>query len=202
MPPYDPILSTETDPDQPLKSSLAKRWTDNPIAMGEGASGAPLIRAGWHPYNKVNVGDANDGKYYDFTINGSIGDVVTPTFEDGYDYLINWEGVSFSTGAFSIQGVSISAILSAANTYSGSLEILMPTRLNYPKYGFLQNRQDGAGYTTGMKALDSAAAVPFMGYFGFSNFASALTSVAIGPSSGVHDAGRYYLSRRRNYITG
>lgn len=36
MPIYDQILSTETDPDQPLKSSLAKRWSDNFLAALEG----------------------------------------------------------------------------------------------------------------------------------------------------------------------
>ena len=36
MPVYDTILDAETDPDQPLKSSLAKRWSNNFLAALEG----------------------------------------------------------------------------------------------------------------------------------------------------------------------
>ncbi len=37
---YTTILGVETDPGKPVKSDLAKRWTDNPIAMFEGDASA------------------------------------------------------------------------------------------------------------------------------------------------------------------
>lgn len=37
------ILDTQLDPDAPLTSSLAYAWRDNPVAIVEGASGAPKI---------------------------------------------------------------------------------------------------------------------------------------------------------------
>ena len=40
---YNPILATETDPDAPLRSSLFKRMVANPIALAEGAPGAPKV---------------------------------------------------------------------------------------------------------------------------------------------------------------
>lgn len=40
---YISITETETDPDAPLTSALAKKWRDNPIAIAEGASGAPKV---------------------------------------------------------------------------------------------------------------------------------------------------------------
>lgn len=61
---------------------------DNPAAMAEAATGAPAIFAGWHPVDKVTVGDGKTGLIYDFTNNGTVAEVVTPAFEDGYEYKI------------------------------------------------------------------------------------------------------------------
>lgn len=41
---YTPIIGTETDPDAPLTSSLAKRWSDNWIAGFEGQANAPKLQ--------------------------------------------------------------------------------------------------------------------------------------------------------------
>lgn len=38
------ITDTQVDPDAPLTSQLAYAWRDNPIAIAEGAAGAPLIQ--------------------------------------------------------------------------------------------------------------------------------------------------------------
>jgi hypothetical protein len=40
---YTAVISTETDPGKPVKSDLMKRVVDNPIAISEGAAGAPRI---------------------------------------------------------------------------------------------------------------------------------------------------------------
>lgn len=40
---YNIINDTETDPEAPLRSSLFKRMVANPIAIAEGAGGAPRI---------------------------------------------------------------------------------------------------------------------------------------------------------------
>lgn len=46
---YTPISDIEVDPDAPIPSLLGYRWRDNPIAMFEGASGAPRILADAFP---------------------------------------------------------------------------------------------------------------------------------------------------------
>ena len=46
---YTQINDTEIDPDAPIPSLLGYRWRDNPIAMFEGASGAPRIQADAFP---------------------------------------------------------------------------------------------------------------------------------------------------------
>ena len=40
---YITITDAETDPSAPLTSELAKKWRDNPIAITEGATGAPRV---------------------------------------------------------------------------------------------------------------------------------------------------------------
>lgn len=44
MPEYQEILDTEVQPEAPLTSSLGVRFRDNPIALANGASGAPRIQ--------------------------------------------------------------------------------------------------------------------------------------------------------------
>lgn len=41
---YLPINPTEIEPEAPLTSSLAARWSNNPVAIAEGAPGAPRIQ--------------------------------------------------------------------------------------------------------------------------------------------------------------
>lgn len=83
---YTAITEAETNPEAPLTSVLAKRFRDNPIAISEGATSSPITRAGWHPYNKITVGDANTGVIYSFPTNGTLATITSPDFEDGYDY--------------------------------------------------------------------------------------------------------------------
>jgi hypothetical protein len=40
---YVQILDTQIEPDAPLTSTLAAQWRDNPIAIAEGAIGAPKV---------------------------------------------------------------------------------------------------------------------------------------------------------------
>lgn len=43
---YRTITDAEVDPDAPLTSSLGYAWRDNPIAIAEGATGAPRVQDG------------------------------------------------------------------------------------------------------------------------------------------------------------
>lgn len=67
---------------------------DNPIAIAEGAAGAPYAAAGWHPYNGVTVGDGATGTIYDFAIDGSVASIETPNFVDGYEYMITFDSLA------------------------------------------------------------------------------------------------------------
>jgi hypothetical protein len=80
-------------------STVVTALRDNPAAMAEQAAGAPVIFSGWHPYNKVSVGDGETGLIYDFAVNGLQANVVTPDFEDGYEYRIVCRDLSHSSGS-------------------------------------------------------------------------------------------------------
>lgn len=72
---------------------------DNPIAMAEAASGAPINAAGWHPVDKVTVGDGKDGKIYDSDINGTVASIITSDFVDGYEYMLFGSSLSHNSGS-------------------------------------------------------------------------------------------------------
>lgn len=118
-------IDTETDPDAPLLSSLGKRWDNNVIAAFEGAFSAPLSAAAWHPYNGTTVGGGNDGLIYDNAVDGNVGTVETPYFEDGYEYrLLCLEVSASATGAwrvdlYPVSDASWSAATASVNLTSG-----------------------------------------------------------------------------------
>ncbi len=98
-------MSTWTDISNPSvavggipSSATVTALRDNPVAIAGAASGAPVVFAGWHPYNKVTVGDSADGLIYDAAVNGVVADVVTPDFEDGYEYRLTAADLSHNNG--------------------------------------------------------------------------------------------------------
>lgn len=69
-------------------STTVTALRDNPAALAETSSGAPVVQAGWHPYNKVTIGDGLTGLIYDYATNGTVANVTSPDFTDGYEYRI------------------------------------------------------------------------------------------------------------------
>lgn len=175
---------------------------DNPLAISEGTSGSPVNSTGWHPVNMVLVGDGSMGRFYDFATDGALATITTPTFVDGYDYLVRWVGASPGGGTpqFNINGVAVTGNIGAAASVTGLLEILAPTLLDWPKVGRLHVRQSAGSDSVAPQS--AAAATPFNGDFSFGAMGSALTSVSFTFSAQNHDAGQYYLYRRRNFMFG
>lgn len=69
-------------------SSTVTALRDNPVAVADASSGAPVVFAGWHPVDKVSVGDGKDGLIYDHAVTGTVASVITPDFVDGYEYRV------------------------------------------------------------------------------------------------------------------
>lgn len=85
---YQYLEDSDLDPGSPGNTSLFSRLARNPDAIAKGEPGAPVVVAGWHPYDMVEVGDGNDGAFYDAAVDGSVTTVYSPSFETGYEYAI------------------------------------------------------------------------------------------------------------------
>lgn len=79
--------------DKPILGSTGMALRDNVAAAAEAATGAPVVVAGWHPYDMVKIGDGNDGVFYDFAVDGTVASIATPNFADGYEYAVMLEGL-------------------------------------------------------------------------------------------------------------
>jgi hypothetical protein len=118
---YNAIAATRTDPNAPIDSALMKDLAGNPLAIAEGDSTAPVNQAFWHPYNKVTVGDANDGKIYDFAVNGLVASIETPVFDAGYDYRLRWNSIRHNNGAVADFRLELRRQTSATYNPAGAL---------------------------------------------------------------------------------
>lgn len=83
---------------QPATQELFRALRDNPGAIAESATGAPVNQSLWHPYNLADVGGGNTGAFWSFANQGALANVTTPTFSDGYEYMIFGSGLSPSFG--------------------------------------------------------------------------------------------------------
>lgn len=196
------LLDTFTSAAKGLVPASGGGTTNFLRADGTWTAPASGFETAWHPYNMTAPGDGSTGVIYDFATNGAQAS-VTATFADGYDYLIRLVGVSHPSGtarALLVEGVQISAIVTSANSLTGTIEILAPTLPNLPKWAMV-NLRSVAG-STGIAPFATAAATPYLGAFNFSAFTSGLASVEIRYNGANFDAGAIYLYRRRNYMFG
>lgn len=195
---YNAILDTQCDPDAPLTSFLAYAWRDNPIAISEGSTDAPVMAVGWHPYDMVTVGDGSTGKFYDFAVDGSNALIETPDFVDGYEYAIRFDAFVPVSGAVNVQAfaaassswVTASSFTSNSSAYDGLAAFYFPRLDAYSHAGqWLVPLSSGTPLTTGA--------------FSFSSGSSTKISKArVQTTSGTTTGGTLHLLRRREYITG
>jgi len=132
---YTTITELETDPGAPLTSELLKKSRDNPIAMAEGNSSAPVLASAWHPYNKVTNGDANTGRFYNFATDGAVASVTSPTFVDGYEYQVAVSNLRHSSGAAADFQINLYRETSAA--YAGAISVITGTTAGNGVYGHI-----------------------------------------------------------------
>jgi hypothetical protein len=184
-------------------SATVTALRDNPIAIAEASSGAPVIAAAWHPYDKVTVGDSATGLLYNSAVNGTVSSVVTPNFEDGWEYRLVIMGLSHnnvSTQKFELEnyGESAGSYLDAwssavaynsAQTWDLDVEFFTPRISRNAHYFRI------TGQVSGTTLLADTG-----GFFGGGT--DKLLKVRISFTNGAStDAGKIYLLRRREYIS-
>lgn len=92
---------------------------DNPIAIAEGAVTAPVVAAGWHPYNSTIYGTGT-GVIYDYAVDGALAPIETPLFEDGYEYAIAMDGTTPNNAGY----LNISFYRATSAAYSAVTSII------------------------------------------------------------------------------
>ena len=200
---YRAIASTETDPEAPLSSALIKALALNPTAIAEGATGAPYAADGWHPYNGVNVGDGITGTIYDFAVHGAVASVETPTFADGYEYMMLGRGLSGTTStnlrlewylATSAAWSTVLTFASATNVefVDFTIEAFAPRLVSKTMFFNMKQSTNGAGAEQA-PVVNSSMRLDL-------TTAQKIDKARIAPPSGNFDAGQITLFKRRCYV--
>ena len=202
---YITIANTEVDPDSPITADLMTKLRDNPIAISEGSSGAPINQAEWHFYDRTTVGGSGTGVIYDFAVSGAVSTITSPDFVDGYEYRFWFDGVSINTAASYAYRVAFYRETSAA--YSGTTTILSPAGAS--SAAFIDLTIDAPRVVRNTHIFDTKA-VEWTGSPSNANLTSTASSFGLQSSTaqkllrlqfslaaGNLDAGKVYMFRRR-----
>lgn len=196
---YTDILNSEIDTDSPVTQPLWTKTRDNPIAISEGASGSPVIRAGWHPFDQVEMDDGNDGLIYDFSVDGSQAWAASSTFTDGYEYRFYAEEIE-NGGAGTFFEVQVfletdAAWQSAAKygSFAASDRVTSETFIPVP------NMAKTSHMVSGFAVGGSGAALSGAGFAGgvYDATSQKVSAARVGFTGANLTAGRVYLYRRR-----
>ncbi|MBL3560998.1 hypothetical protein [Rhodovulum sulfidophilum] len=185
---------------KPGRAVDGRALRDNPVAIAEGSASAPIVAAGWHPYDMVNVGDGADGLFWDHSVAGNQRYVETPAFEDGYEYMLKIEGMKWEgfgnkhptvkgyveqTGRFA-SAMRMSGEVSPSTGFYVMIRLLFP-RVPSPFFcieGKVPSGQIDSSTLGGNDRTVSKAEI---------SWADGDTDIR---------AGKMYLYRRREYISG
>ncbi|UXO94003.1 hypothetical protein Pan4_16 [Pseudanabaena phage Pan4] len=94
---------------------------DNPLAIAEGDSTAPIQTAGWHPYNKTMNNGSETGRIWSFAVDGAVAAVTTPDFVDGWEYALLLDRV-LSTGG-TTQSLNLNLFRQTSGAYAGAVAV-------------------------------------------------------------------------------
>lgn len=198
----DPAL----DPDAPVTSELAYAFRDNPIAIAEGAVGAPYV-GNFAPYNGSNVGGAGDGKIYDFSTDGAVSLVTTPTLVAGYDYKLIYDNLTRSStagSAFNMQSYRVGAA-SWSSAYGLISSIPSSTGIVLNGYTIVLSPLVARPFGSCFSVIDATLLVDGTVTPSVSADSDRYTSsqtrnaFRVGFNSGNINGGRIYLYRRKSY---
>jgi len=180
-----------------------RQLRDNPLAIAEGSSGAPVLSGAWHPYNKVNVGDSNTGVIWDSAVDAATTTIESPNFEDGYEYALRFEAMGVSGGAIVKIDVYLATTavwqtmetmgwaISPLDTHTGVFS------LRYPRLAVNQ----WAGNWDMPLSDDDGTLVASGGAVTGNATKQVLTKFRVS-STAQFNLGKLALLRRREYVTG
>lgn len=194
------------DPGKPILGATGLEARDNAISVAEGGSNAPVLAAGWHPYDMVKVGDGNDGVIWDFAVDGALASIASPAFADGYEYALFFEAIEFSAApvltidlrkevdaAYETCYTSNPSTMATGTPYYGLVRVMWP---RIPKFGH--------SVVWEMPMTRPAAVDIASGTFAdmLDSTLQAVNMVRLTVNAGTVNAGKVKLLRRREFETG
>ena len=211
---FTAIANAEIDADSPVTTTLMQAYRDNNAATAEGSTNAPVIMAGWHPYDLTTVGGSEDGEVWDQATDGSVAS-VTINFDSGFEYMIEFRSISGNSGTYDLDiefykvtdaawttatrtagtGSTVGA-LTSGNNYTGLLYIPFP-RVDTINFHWRWIRALASDSTGGIATDGTADEGPI-----FDATYQDADKCRVSPSSGNFDAGTIRVYRRREYISG
>lgn len=164
------------------------------------STGAPIRGGLWHPYDATIIGPDADGEIYNYSTDGAVSVIDTPTLAAGYNYMLLFKNLSFTntdTITFGLYGASAAAYstqtmtdsFTNSLTYSGFWMFRNPG-LSLRTH-FSEARYISDGSLGGAAALGGAIAHRF-------SSADTVTKAKIQINNGFNtDGGVVYLWRQR-----
>lgn len=193
------IATSEKDAESPITTQLIEALDQNPYAIAEQAADAPILQSLWHPYDSVAVGDANDGVFWDYSVDGALASLESPALADGYDYALRLIGVSLSGGTVAVtvegylattgswQVLDTTAGHTAPNTADALVAVTRPRIVS-----------NGWGVAWGQPMVDNAGNTLADGMTSAGHAtAQKLSKLRLYASATTFDAGKVALYRRR-----
>lgn len=181
-------------------STTVTALRDNPIAISEASSGAPVMVSGWHPVDKVTIGDGKAGLIYDSSTTGIVASVITPDFVDGYEYRIFADNLSHDNASaqsiiveFYHEPAGSYVIYANVGNFSAANQTSFDAQPLLPRVGKNANFLNWF-YRFGSSVV-SAVEMQVTGSV------QKILRARIRFSAGSIDNGKIYLMRRREYIS-
>jgi len=184
---YVVINNSEIDPLSPLTAELATKWRDNPIAISEAVSNAPVNQSVWHPWDKVTNGDTNIGRIYNSAVDGAVTSAQSGTFASGFEYRFRYNLIMSSSDAIKFQAWDGGAWVdifqtSASTSHQGVFE------MGYGLRTLINHRLSSGTAEVYAEHSNGAAAFPY-----------SIIRI-LRNTGGITFTGKVWLDKRRGYV--
>jgi hypothetical protein len=182
-------------------SSTVTALRDNPSAVAESANGAPVVFAGWHPVDKVSVGDGKTGLIYDHAVTGTVASVITPDFQDGYEYRIVAHDLQHNSGTIFLnleayfETTGVYRRLFASNSGSSAAYFGYDVIIANPRLSTRAHLAIGAAYVNGTISCERFDSDAYLAT------AQKLLRARIIFTTGSIVGGKIWMFRRREYAS-
>lgn len=181
-------------------SATVTALRDNPIAMAESASGSPINVMGWHPVDKVTVGDGKDGLLFSHATSGTQANVTSPNFEDGYEYRIFGADVSHNDASSRSLIIELYKQTTATWVSIGTFPAVSSGSEVYFDTEIVMPRIDGNLHFA-RAIFGSAASTSNVAGSAISATFEKVLNVRVRFAAGSIDKGKIWLFRRREYAS-